>query len=342
MILDNTYVEIFTQAHPSIDLTTYFSFIETSRLDSPIKSKTSKHHILPRWAFPEYKSLSKHPWNKAILSHADHLMAHFLLWNLWRVSSNATPLLLMCKGFNLDVFAHDSVQNISALYSEACTAHAKRVSERCTGQTISTETRKKQSETRRKNQLGLGRLNVILNETGKWINITTEEYYTHRDKYKHGSEGKPSWNRGIPVPERQGKCRVLLAGTTTVVDIATEEYWANKHLYESFTKGNTYSLNFVVVEVIDTGERTRITKEEYTQNKHLYHFHAGKTKWYNNGADQVRIPEGGGVPEGYVPGRIPLGYKRVCKERTCPHCGLVGRGGNMLRAHFDNCKNKPQ
>ena len=26
---------------------------------------------------------------------------------------------------------------------------------------------------------------------------------------------------------------------------------------------------------------------------------------------------------------------------TCPHCGLVGRGGNMTRYHFDNCKKKP-
>jgi hypothetical protein len=28
-------------------------------------------------------------------------------------------------------------------------------------------------------------------------------------------------------------------------------------------------------------------------------------------------------------------------EIKCPHCGLVGRGGNMTRYHFDNCKKKP-
>jgi len=26
------------------------------------------------------------------------------------------------------------------------------------------------------------------------------------------------------------------------------------------------------------------------------------------------------------------------KQKTCPHCGLVGAGGNMSRYHFDNCK----
>lgn len=27
-------------------------------------------------------------------------------------------------------------------------------------------------------------------------------------------------------------------------------------------------------------------------------------------------------------------------ERTCPHCGLTGRGGNMARYHFENCNQK--
>jgi hypothetical protein len=26
------------------------------------------------------------------------------------------------------------------------------------------------------------------------------------------------------------------------------------------------------------------------------------------------------------------------KQKTCPHCGLVGAGGNMNRYHFNNCK----
>lgn len=28
------------------------------------------------------------------------------------------------------------------------------------------------------------------------------------------------------------------------------------------------------------------------------------------------------------------------KESTCPYCGLTGRGGNMVRYHFENCKKK--
>jgi hypothetical protein len=29
-----------------------------------------------------------------------------------------------------------------------------------------------------------------------------------------------------------------------------------------------------------------------------------------------------------------------CIERICPHCGTKGRGGNMLRYHFNECKFK--
>ena len=29
-------------------------------------------------------------------------------------------------------------------------------------------------------------------------------------------------------------------------------------------------------------------------------------------------------------------------ERTCPHCGKTGRGGNMKRYHFENCKPKEE
>ena len=35
-----------------------------------------------------------------------------------------------------------------------------------------------------------------------------------------------------------------------------------------------------------------------------------------------------------------LGKTWSCAEKTCPHCGVNGRGGNMLRYHFDNCKQK--
>ena len=35
-----------------------------------------------------------------------------------------------------------------------------------------------------------------------------------------------------------------------------------------------------------------------------------------------------------------LGKTWTHAEKICPHCGTIGRGGNMLRYHFKNCKHK--
>lgn len=40
--------------------------------------------------------------------------------------------------------------------------------------------------------------------------------------------------------------------------------------------------------------------------------------------------------------KIGLAHKGKQKATyTCPHCNFTGRGGNMKRYHFDNCKHKP-
>lgn len=35
-----------------------------------------------------------------------------------------------------------------------------------------------------------------------------------------------------------------------------------------------------------------------------------------------------------------LGKTWTYSEKTCPYCGTIGGGGNMLRYHFENCKHK--
>jgi len=39
--------------------------------------------------------------------------------------------------------------------------------------------------------------------------------------------------------------------------------------------------------------------------------------------------------------RRALGLKVKHIEKTCPHCNLTGKGPNMTRYHFDNCKLNP-
>ena len=35
-----------------------------------------------------------------------------------------------------------------------------------------------------------------------------------------------------------------------------------------------------------------------------------------------------------------LAVPRICNEYECPHCGKIGKGPNMKRYHFNNCKKK--
>ena len=50
---------------------------------------------------------------------------------------------------------------------------------------------------------------------------------------------------------------------------------------------------------------------------------------------------------GKVRGEFSEEWKQALKDaqarqpvRTCPHCGLEGKGANMTRYHFDNCKKR--
>lgn len=38
--------------------------------------------------------------------------------------------------------------------------------------------------------------------------------------------------------------------------------------------------------------------------------------------------------------RIADGTHPICQQYECPHCGKIGKGINMFRWHFDNCKVK--
>lgn len=123
----NIYVQKFSEKYPDIDLTDYFRFVSENKLPNKTKFKTSHHHILPRWAFPEYSDLKIFGWNGAHLTHDNHLKAHIILAKLWvrfentnaivRIGDNTlTDELLLdfqkqCEINNLYVANNNSIKN---------------------------------------------------------------------------------------------------------------------------------------------------------------------------------------------------------------------------------------
>jgi hypothetical protein len=61
-----------------------------------------------------------------------------------------------------------------------------------------------------------------------------------------------------------------------------------------------------------------------------------QTRWINNGIEQKKVS----VNE--LSGYLDLGWKngRILQVISCPHCGATGVKHNIVRRHFDRCKNK--
>ena len=57
---------------------------------------------------------------------------------------------------------------------------------------------------------------------------------------------------------------------------------------------------------------------------------------------KVRTPEMIAAMVERQTGKTLSEEKKQASMRTCPHCGLVGRGGTMTRYHFDKCNNNPK
>jgi hypothetical protein len=122
------------------------------------------------------------------------------------------------------------------------------------------------------------------------------------------------------------------------------------------------------------------TPSENFSDRILEGSYRGIGESYNNGYFEIKITEKDQIPTGYTKGRLPATSKKVSTTRkqngiknatngviniqvktalgevlpegfewgylvtrselTCPHCNKVGKGPNMKRYHFDNCKHR--
>lgn len=96
---------IYELLHPmSVDaaaLVTYLEFV-SDRTYEP-HTRTVRHHILPKSLFPQYKDLRKFPWNKAKLSHPDHVLAHWWLHQALQRSETGYSLHRMKNGTDVEM-----------------------------------------------------------------------------------------------------------------------------------------------------------------------------------------------------------------------------------------------
>lgn len=333
--------EKFLQIYPELDLRKYFDFIQENSLDKSIKFETANHHILPKWAFPEYQKFSEFTWNKAILTHKNHLIAHFILWDMWKVSSNASPLLVMCSKKDRESWTTEGILNFSDTYQLACRKHAEAVSSKHKNKVVSQESIQKSKQTRIMNGTDkTGTYNCIDLMTGNHVHITSAEYQAGKDVlYQSFVKNIPSISKGVAREDHKGMLCVTLKGTNNKIYVACEEYKNNKKLYIHQSTGSTRKKGLVPVYNINTGLIERISTDEYNHNKDKFRHPASKLIWFNDGITNKRIKATDEIPSGFIAGRLKSDTTgRKMNVVTCPYCNKSGGSGNMLRYHFDKCK----
>lgn len=100
----------------------YLKFIEKFTEQTYIKGKTHNHHILPNSIFPEYTCFKLNPWNKSILSHRSHYIAHYMLAKIfgdkmWFAFNNMNSSLWGKKKRINSILYSNAIKNLSNIQS---------------------------------------------------------------------------------------------------------------------------------------------------------------------------------------------------------------------------------
>ena len=147
---------------------------------------------------------------------------------------------------------------------------------------------------------------------------------------------------------------------SNLIELTVEEHAeAHRKLYEEYRRPQDKRAWLGLAKIM-TGEE--IIKEILTSPKSEEHkrkiseAHKGKPKpWLigtRNGAGNAGKPKSeehkrkiAKAHTGKVRGEFSEEWKQALKDaqasqpiRTCPHCGVTGKGANMTRYHFDKCK----
>ena len=148
---------------------------------------------------------------------------------------------------------------------------------------------------------------------------------------------------------------------SNLVYLTVEEHAeAHRKLWETHGKIEDKVAYMGLMNMIDREEiiRSLVSKPKSEEHKRkISEAHKGKPKPWLIGSKNAAGKRGpnseehnkriGEAKRGVKRAPFSAEWKQALKEakqkqpiRICPHCGLSGKGPNMTRYHFDNCKGK--
>lgn len=227
MTSDDIYALLATKPHNPHYLKRYIKFI-FSCTNQP-DEYTENHHICPKSPdlFPEYKSFSKNPWNKAVLTARQHFIAHRLLAKAYG-NSQIAALKFIITTREIKVSAR--------VYETSRLEHKHFISEKLTGTSRYCYPDGTYYGRISKDDPAIRELNLILQKTEKM----TESNRRNQKKAAERNIGTKIYNNGIIQIRRKEHPG---EGWTLGMLERSEEHRKNHSESTSKARKNTFVIN---------------------------------------------------------------------------------------------------
>ena len=172
----------------------------------------------------------------------------------------------------------------------------------------------------------------------KWTELSTGKWYigSRTKKNCHPNDGYICSSKIVKpliIKNPENWIREILFVGDALEAIALE----SKLLTEQDAKNNVDSYNLHNQDMNFHGIRAEVTKER--RKEISLRFKGKPSHW--RGKKNPSVGESNKKRTGIKRpehSEWMKGRTWHCAEKICPHCGKLGRGGNMQRYHFDNCK----
>lgn len=280
----------------------YDALINKAILRGKIYPK-ERHHIVP-------KSMggSDRKDNLVYLTPREHIIAHKMLWKIYRNKQMSCALWMMQH-------TRSGIKLTSKQYEILKIEHAVRVSEINTGRVVTNKTREKLRQANLGKKKSVESKAKMSNSQKGRISPMKGRKHTQKSKDKNSvsNKGRIAWNKGIKYTEEQ-KAKLDISG------LEKGHGW-NKGISATPQAKENMS---IAQKKSQEGKPGTFTGKKHTEETKKQMRESAKNKPAVTEETKKKLRK----------------KKKARPTLICPHCGKIGDASGLKRWHYDNCKLK--